>query len=138
MPPRGFTVLELLVVLVIMGLAAGVVPMAWRAPATARASASWPDVVTTARRLALERGQPVELRLDGDGHWVIVGAASGDALRLGHVALPSSHPAPGRWHVDALGLCRPLDTRDGRSPFDMAACRESASAPSGGVGGATP
>ena len=65
MRTRGFTLLELLVVLVILGFAAAVVPMAWRVPNASAAAATWPEVVTTARRLALGRSQSVELRTDG-------------------------------------------------------------------------
>jgi prepilin-type N-terminal cleavage/methylation domain-containing protein len=139
MPSRGFTVLELLVVLVIMGLAAGVVPVAWRVPGPATATASWPDVVTTARRLALARGRPLDLQIDADGRWLILAVPAGDTLRVGR---GPEHPTPwsaARLRVDALGVCRPLVPPSGeRYLFDMAACRAVGVVPDTGPAGALP
>ena len=139
MPSRGFTVLELLVVLVIMGLAASVVPVAWRVLGPATVSASWPEVVTTARRLALARGRPVDLQVDADGRWSILAVPAGDTLRVGR---GPEHPTPwsaARLRVDALGVCRPLvPPSDGRHPFDMAACRAVGLAPDAGPDGGLP
>jgi len=137
MQTRGFTLLELLVVLVILGFAAAVVPMAWRVPNASAAAATWPEVVTTARRLALGRSQSVELRTDGAGRWAIVTSSVGDTLRVGRLPEGVHHPADQVIRVDALGVCRPRRGVEGEPPFDMAACRETTSGRADGVVGAT-
>lgn len=148
----GATLLELLVVLVIMAIASALVFPAFRNPvATPNADDSpddsgapgqkshWADaastgavlptpdvdgIITTARRHALVRGEPVRLRADSDGVWAIVSANSGATIATGRLNSAPSWPA--RLTVDAMGSCA-LSTRvaplAGATAWDALRCR---------------
>jgi hypothetical protein len=66
--------MELLVVLLLIGLAAAVVAPAIRAPTTLRRPLG--QVVLAAREAAARRGELIYLRIDPSGQWRIEGAAS--------------------------------------------------------------
>lgn len=99
----GFTLIEVLVVLALMGLAAGLV-----APALLHARRQRPalnSLIPTAREEAARRGEMVYLRVDGSGQWRMEGAASPAAgpFAAGHV-----EPFPGvplTLIVSPLGTC---------------------------------
>ncbi|MEO7996716.1 MAG: prepilin-type N-terminal cleavage/methylation domain-containing protein [Gemmatimonadaceae bacterium] len=140
---RGVTLLELLVVLVLMAIAAALVLPAIRFPradvlqgdenigttgdANASALMQSPEVdgvLTQARRLAIKRGEPVRLRVATDGVWAIVSANSGKAIESGRVAEALS------WQpdltVDAVGTCMLQPTvvpRSNATAWDALACR---------------
>lgn len=124
-PRGGVTLFELLVVLFLMGISAALVWPAISAkpnrvldveapdPAAvaqreAGQAVTLPDtvvdaVLTTARRAAIKRGEPVRLRMATDGVWAMISVKDGLAIETGRAAT-----APG-WAVDvvvdALGTC---------------------------------
>jgi prepilin-type N-terminal cleavage/methylation domain-containing protein len=79
---RGFTLIEMLVVLAIMGLAAVmVVPALTR---QFRAESSFQTVLASARDQAAARGEVIYLRIDPSGQWHTEGGGStleGDVTR---------------------------------------------------------
>lgn len=123
---RGLTLLELLVVLVLMALAAAVVAPVLLRPAMAsvdRADA----LVTAARRTAIRRGQPLRLRLDADGVWGLVSERTGDPVEYGRldttgVSVSATRARSLDLHIDAMGTCMPANAGDGGA-FDPFACR---------------
>lgn len=86
MMPRGFTLVEVVVVLAILAVVLGVAIPRLMAPPTpdlavAREIA---DALSRARILAVERNEPVAMELDtGTGGWAIVSTAEGDTLNSG-------------------------------------------------------
>jgi prepilin-type N-terminal cleavage/methylation domain-containing protein len=130
---RGVTLLELLIVLVLMGIAAAVVaPMLRLAtPAVASPAAA---VLQRARQAAVRRAEPLRVELAADGAWRLTSQRDGVAIDSGSVAradIPASGLADaGAWLVDALGGCLPAP-RDARSlpergglPYDALGCRD--------------
>lgn len=127
---NGVTLVELLVVLVLMGIAAALVAPAVRSPrplaeSIAGAPLSPVDgVINAARRLAIGRGQPLALRIANDGVWSVVAADTGDPVDAGRVSgalawLPTLR-------IDALGRCTLRAGAlppDGRRTWDPLACR---------------
>jgi prepilin-type N-terminal cleavage/methylation domain-containing protein len=133
-PRRGVTLIELLVVLVLMAIGSALVVPAIRFPASGESAEPIaaglmpsPDVdgiIATARNRALERGEPVRLRVAPDGVWAIVSARSGDAIASGRA---SDHPS---WEpdmtIDATGTCvlsERVQPRPGARSWDALACR---------------
>lgn len=137
---RGVTLLELLVVLVLMAIAAAVVVPAFRASNTDTLRLDGDDaatgqpglisspevdgVLTKARRIAIKRGEPVRVRVASDGVWSIVAANSGEALETGRVTQPLT------WRpditVDAVGTCMLQPTvalLENATAWDALACR---------------
>lgn len=102
-PVRGFTLIEVLVVLVLMGLAAGLV-----APALLHTRHQRPalgSLISTAREEAARRGEMVYLRVAGSGQWRMEGAASWAA---GPFAAGRVEPFPGvplTLIVSPIGTC---------------------------------
>ncbi|HEX7942394.1 MAG TPA: type II secretion system protein [Gemmatimonadaceae bacterium] len=100
---RGFTLIEVLVVLALMGLAAGLV-----APALLHARRQRPtlgSLIPTAREEAARRGEMVYLRVTGSGQWRMEGAASSAA---GPFAAGRVEPFPGvplTLIVSPIGTC---------------------------------
>ncbi len=137
----GVTLLELLVVLVLMGIASALVVPALRFPAASMGSddggslsrvqqsglIATPEVdgvLANARRLALRRGEPVRFRVSTDGVWAIVALNGGEAIQNGRVAQPLS------WQpdltIDAVGTCvlsPNVVPRAGAAAWDALACR---------------
>ena len=138
---RGVTLLELLVVLVLMGIAAALVVPALRFPSNSLTAddgqflarqqvsglISTPEVdgvLANARRIALKRGEPVRLRVASDGVWAIAPLNGGNAIQNGRVTQPLS------WQpdltIDAIGTCvlsANVVPRTGASAWDALACR---------------
>ncbi len=122
-PRRGVTLLELLVVITLIGLAA-----ALGAPALRRER---PDPTTDAQRVvafaraaAVRRGETLVLETARSGVWTLV-VARGDSqpLRRGTIAAPAALPA--RLLVSPLGSCLP-DGERADAAWDPAACRVAA------------
>ena len=74
-PPRGFTLLELAVVLVLLTLAAVLAAPALSRQVEARAS-GMSALLMTAREAAARRGETMHLRIAESGRWELEGAAS--------------------------------------------------------------
>ena len=118
---RGFTLVEVVVVLVLLGLMAGLTAVSLRPPqAPARGEVG--RVIATARSTALRRAQALDLRIEMNGAWSLRPDQGGDdpALASGRV-----RPVSSALHlrIDALGTCVP------RMPvaWDATRCLELAS-----------
>jgi prepilin-type N-terminal cleavage/methylation domain-containing protein len=85
-PTRGFTLLEMLVVLVLISMAA-----ALAAPALLRLNAGrseFEELIATAREASVRRGEVLFLQVGSSGQWRLEAANNGNAdpLASGHVA----------------------------------------------------
>lgn len=117
LPRRGMSLLELLVVLTLMGVAAALVAPVFRS------RSSGPErydvaLVASARRTAVRRAEPLRLRLFENGSWSIVAQRDGAMVDSGHVAgqLPTADLL-----LDALGGCVPVPQKQSRE-FDPLSC----------------
>jgi prepilin-type N-terminal cleavage/methylation domain-containing protein len=120
--PRGVTLLELLIVLTLMGIAAAVVAPSFGArSATPEASRS--ALVTSARRMAVRRAERLSLRLSQNGAWSVRTLTDGAVLDSGHVrdALPDAELL-----LDALGGCVPARGTSAGEHFDPLTCTSAA------------
>ena len=124
-PPRcrrGFTLLELLVVLVLLGLAATFVLPSLRIPSRARGESS---ALERARATAVRRGEAVRLRVRGDGGWTVQATAdtSGAILLAGAGADASTPFGAHTMVISALGSCLPEGAApSGTGAWDPARC----------------
>ncbi len=73
-PPRGVTLIEMVVVLVLIGMTAALAAPALLRPA--RAESGVRELVSAAREAAIRRGETVYLRIGTSGEWRIEGSAS--------------------------------------------------------------
>ncbi len=108
-PPRcrrGFTLLELLVVLVLLGLAAAFVLPTLRLPATATGQRS---ALERARATAIRRGEAVRLAIAPNGEWTVVATAdtTGTILLSGTGAGATGAGVAHSLVISALGSCLP-------------------------------
>ena len=120
---RGFTLVELLVVLVLMGLAVGLVAPALQPPQAPAAPPIAP-LLSTGRAVAIARGESTVLRVNAAGDWRIDGRGSteGDPLATG--TLPQPPGAPFSIIFSPLGTCA-ADIRSGAAeslPVDPLTC----------------
>lgn len=112
----GFTLLELVVVLAIMGLGMAIVAtsLVLRSPSTEEALQR---VVADARRVATRRAQTVTLDVDAEGAWQVAGAErdSSEVLLSGELgAVPRGRIS---LRITPLGLClTSADSGHGGSP----------------------
>jgi prepilin-type N-terminal cleavage/methylation domain-containing protein len=123
----GFTLLEVLIVLVLMGVASALVVPAIRSDRSARGPGA-PEISVRAQREAIRRAEAIQLRVDDRGAWTLRVARTGAALDSGMLQLDSTRRG-GAWTFDALGGCMPIASDATLAPFDALACR----ATSGGV-----
>ena len=86
---RGYTLLEVIVVLVLLGLAASVVAPALIAPRDRGTAIT--GVIAEARALAIRRAEALELRIEPSGAWRLDGVASAQA---GALVTGTIAPAP--------------------------------------------
>jgi prepilin-type N-terminal cleavage/methylation domain-containing protein len=86
---RGYTLLEVIVVLVLLTLAASVVAPVFVAPRDPAAAAV--GVIGRARALAIRRAEALELRIEPSGAWRLDGVASAQA---GALVTGTISPAP--------------------------------------------
>ena len=93
---RGVTLVELMVVLVLLGVMAGVVGLAWRPDPANRARHR--DAIADARHQALETGTAVRLEITVDGHTDTIAALPDGRLI-----------APAALHLDPLTGMRVRD-----------------------------
>ena len=115
-PRRGLTLLELVIVLAIVGISAGVVALRPGAGITRAPEAA----LTRARRLAVARAELLRFVVRADGAWIVL-APDGSTIEDG-----TSGGAPLDVTLDALGNCLPARraTASGRTrAFDPLTCR---------------
>ena len=120
----GFTLVEIIVVLVVMLIAVGVVAPAFLPPEPADAGALV-EPLRVARRLALTRGETVYLDLTPAGDWTVQGASS---LGEGVLARGRVGPYGGRAATviaSPLGTCAydiHTSAADSAAPLDPLSC----------------
>ncbi len=114
---RGVTLLELLIVLTLMGVAAALVAPALVRP-TAEPVSAGREIVNRARLQAVRRGEPLRVAMWANGAWVLSTQRDGAVVDSGHVrdALPRADIL-----MDALGSCVPAEAREARA-FDLLSC----------------
>ena len=103
---RGFTLLELLLVLVLLGLSAAFVLPSLRLPARA----ALPDsALQRARATAIRRGESVRLSADAAGHWTVRATAdtAGTILLSGTAVISPGVGAAQSIVITTLGACLP-------------------------------
>lgn len=100
----GFTLVEVLVVLVLMGLAAALVAPALF-PSRESAPAGVAALVGAARDAAVRRGEVVYLRIGPSGEWRVEGAASAAQGDLAGGRLAGFSGPPFTLVVSPLGSC---------------------------------
>src|SRR5262245_49899728 len=101
--PSGFTLLEILIVLVIIGLALGLASRAFLPPRRAPL-ADAQAAVEAARRVAVRRAEAVILTFESDGRWTVEdGARRGRLLEGTFGKLPDVTPLV--LHISPLGAC---------------------------------
>ena len=127
-PPRrrrAFTLLELLVVLVLLGLAAAFVIPVLRRPVR---SVDQLSVLERARAVAVRRGESVRLQFDATGAWTVRATADTTAAILLAGAASAAAPDAGIAQlilISALGSCFPEGNMVvGGSAWDPARCAE--------------
>lgn len=102
-PRTGVTLLELIVVMALLGLVLAIAAPSFLVPERP-SSNELTEVVSTARRTAVLRGEPVTLTIQTNGGWRIdpAAGASRDAIATGSLA-----DAVGkvRVHLTPLGAC---------------------------------
>lgn len=126
-PRSGLTLFEVLVVLVIMGIAGALVLSRRVSQSGTDRVASAGDmkaVVDSARRLAVARAGTVRVRVYNDGLWSVVIPGDSEPIAAGRITEP---PAPMDLTVDARGTCRPsagwVPREDHRAAFDAGRCQ---------------
>lgn len=113
-PPAGFTLVEIIVVLVLMGLAVGLVAPALVPP---ESPASGLDRLTrTARRAAVTRAQTLRLEVDPDGTWRLLPATASGSGPLAEGALDAAFERAVAFAFSPLGSCTELQRAGGRQP----------------------
>lgn len=123
---RGVTLLELLVVLTLMGAAAALVAPAlgrWPSSGPSGSEAAVAAVITSARRQAIRRAEPLRVRVAADGVWALVSQRDGTVIDSGRVALTDDATSPTMdVLIDALGTCMPPAGRVGDAALDVLTC----------------
>ena len=123
---RGVTLLELLVVLTLMGAAAALVAPAlgvWPSSGSSGATTAVNAALTSARRQAIRRAEPLRVRVAADGVWALVSQRDGAVIDSGRVAMADDATVePIDLLIDALGTCMPPAGRSGGAAVDLLAC----------------
>ena len=104
-PRRGFTLVELIVVLVLMGLALALVAPSLTPPPVAERDAMQ-RVLDAARAAAVRRAETVLLDVRPDGRWTAT--AGTDSVPLLHGVIDSARAL--RLNISPLGACMPDPT----------------------------
>ncbi len=123
----GFTLVEIVVVLVVLGLSAALVAPALLPPREEGPSASLWGVIAWVQDMALRRGETLVLEVTPDGSWTAFGASSLEVGPLGAGELDGDPPRHGfSLRVGPLGSCGltlEADTLGWRPPVDPLTCR---------------
>jgi prepilin-type N-terminal cleavage/methylation domain-containing protein len=119
---RAFTLVEMLVVIVLLGLAVGLAAPALRAPRPAADGLA--TLLPVAREAAVRRGETVYLRVAESGAWRLEGASSAADGAFGSGRVAPFAGVPLTLVVSPLGSCA-FDAPDaGRAlPLDPLTCR---------------
>lgn len=127
---RAFTLVEMLVVIVLLGLAVGLAAPALRAPR--RAAVGLATLLPLAREAAVRRGETVYLRVAESGAWQLEGASSAADGTFGSGQVPPFAGLPLTLVVSPLGSCA-FDAPDAARalPLDPLTCRLRAAPPAG-------
>ena len=96
----GFTLLEIVVTLVLLGLATALVAPAFRTSSTP--DAGLPSVLAATRETAVRRAQTLVLQVDDRGAWRIVAAGDSSLLSTGRF---TDGTRDLRIRVNPLGAC---------------------------------
>jgi prepilin-type N-terminal cleavage/methylation domain-containing protein len=107
-PRRGFTLVEVIVVLLLLGLAAAFAAPVFLAPD--RNESGLVTVVRGARQLAERRGENLHLDMGPDGRWSVTGAASLEEGTLAEGELADYDGPRFRLVLSPIGTCA-LDVR---------------------------
>jgi prepilin-type N-terminal cleavage/methylation domain-containing protein len=114
---RGVTLLELLVVLLLLGLAMALTLPRIAIPRVAEVGDPLARAVAAARAQALRRAEALRLEVDADGRWRLL--ARDSVLQRGQ--LPAASPL--RLGISPLGVCVPEPMDDAAAPaWDAGAC----------------
>jgi len=100
----GFTLLELLVVLILMALAAGFVAPALIVPAEAD-RAPLIALLQTTRETAVQRGETLRLGIGSSGRWRLDGTSALEVEPIATGVLPNYDGPPATLVVSPLGMC---------------------------------
>jgi type II secretion system protein H len=104
---RGFTLVEILVVLILMGLMAGLVaPSIIGTGQSDDPVSELRELVRSASAAAVKQGEVVQLSLASTGQWELVGTASSPPDEIASGQLKSSGPAM-TLLFSPLGTCAP-------------------------------
>jgi len=118
---RGVTLLELIVVVVLLGLLLGVAAPAFVIP-TEKEESGRSIVLTTARRAAILRAEPVTLVVDQNGDWRLDSPATAGASPIATGRLDRS--AGGlRVQVSPLGTCVATEGAASLRSWNATQCR---------------
>lgn len=110
----GYTLLEILVVLILMGLAAALVVPAVVPPKQGIDASDLSRLVSDARETAIRRGESMYVSLGGDGSWRVDGASSGDQGPLASGRLGDYSGPNATLIISPTGSCG-FDTRSGEA-----------------------
>lgn len=124
MTARGFTLLEVVVVLVLIGLTTTLVAPALLSPSD-EPSASLQGVIRHAQHLSLRRGETLVLEVSTERRWTVLGSAvAGDVVDTGALEGDAPRGRVELW-VNPVGSCGgPLElaASDWMPPLDPLTC----------------
>ena len=116
LPSGGFTLLEVLVTLLLLGLMAAVVAPVVRGPAPPDEGIT--TVLSAARETAVRRAQTLELRVDDRGAWRLAATGDSTSIASGQFTDGTSQL---RVRVNPLGACF-NEGPSNRTQLDALAC----------------
>jgi prepilin-type N-terminal cleavage/methylation domain-containing protein len=101
---EGYTLVELIVVLILLTIAAAVVAPSFRSPGP-KDSSAFPTVIGSAREAAIRRGEMVRLHIDRFGAWQASAGTDGQTEFLMAGSLSDLQPSSTDFLFSAFGTC---------------------------------